>query len=137
MPSWLRERVALRSRLRCGYCLTAETITGTALVVDRLIPEALGGAAIEDNLWMACNQCNLHKADRITARDPITDSWVPLFNPRRQVWSEHFAWTPTADYIVGLTPIGRGTVQALQLNRSLLAQVRRGWVKAGWHPPVA
>ena len=135
VPAWLRERVATQARHRCGYCLTTEAVTGTALVIDHLIPEALGGPTEEDNLWVACSQCNLHKGDRITARDPLTEEWVPLFNPRRQVWSEHFRWTATADEMIGLTPVGRATVEALQLNRVLLVRARRNWVTAGWHPP--
>lgn len=135
MPPWLRGRVAALAHHRCGYCLTAEAVTGAPLVIDHLIPEALGGPTAEENLWLACNQCNLHKGDRVTARDPLTEAWTPLFNPRRQVWAEHFRWTPTGDEIVGLTPVGRATIHALQLNRPLLAQARRAWVTAGWHPP--
>lgn len=135
VPAWLRERVALQARGRCGYCLTAELVTGAPLAVDHLVPEALGEPTEEGNLWLGCNQCNLHRGDRVAARDPLTEAWAPLFNPRRQVWAEHFRWTPAGDEIVGLTPVGRATVQALQLNRPLLARARRGWVMAGWHPP--
>ncbi len=141
VPAWLRERVAAQARHCCGYCLTAEVVTGAPLVIDHLIPEALGGPTEEDNLWLACNQCNLHKGDRATARDPLTEAWVPLFNPRRQAWAEHFRWAAAGDEIVGLTPVGRATVQALRLNRPLLVRARCGWVRAGgwvqagWHPP--
>lgn len=135
VPARLRRRVADQARHRCGYCLTAEAITGTALVIDHLIPEALGGPTEEANLWLACSQCNLHKGERVTARDPLTESWVPLFDPRRQVWGEHFEWSAEGDEIIGLTPIGRATVPALHLNRPLLVVARRAWVKVGWHPP--
>jgi hypothetical protein len=60
---------------------------------------------------------------------------VPLFNPRRQVWREHFAWTTEGDRIIGLTTIGRATVIALDLNRPSLVKARQVWVAAGWHPP--
>ena len=93
------------------------------------------GPTEEANLWLACTQCNLRQGDRVTARDPLTEGWVPLFNPRRQMWAEHFRWPSAGDEIVGLTPVGRATVQALHLNRPLLAQARRGWLTAGWHPP--
>ncbi len=135
VPGWLREWVAAQSRHRCGYCRTAEVVTGAPLVIDHLLPEALGGPTEEDNLWLACNQCNLHKGDRVTARDPLTEAWVPLFNPRRQAWAEHFRWTPAGDEVVGLPAVGRATVRALRLNRPLLVRARRGWVTAGWHPP--
>ena len=135
IPTWLRARVAAQAGGRCGYCLTAEAITGAPLVIDHLIPEALGGPTDEANLWLACSQCNLHKGDRLTARDPLSEEWVRLFDPRRQAWSDHFRWSPANDEILGLTPVGRATVQALHLNRPLLVQARRGWVRVGWHPP--
>ena len=74
VPVWLRERVAAQARHRCGYCLTAEAVTGAPLVIEHLIPEALGGPTEEANLWLACSQYNLHKGDRIIARDPLTES---------------------------------------------------------------
>jgi hypothetical protein len=37
--------------------------------------------------------------------------------------------------ILGLTAIGRATVEALQLNRAALVNLRRVLVKAGEHPP--
>ena len=60
---------------------------------------------------------------------------VRLFDPRRQVWQEHFRWTEQGDQIVGLTPTGRATVTALQLNRPSLVKARRLWALVGWHPP--
>ena len=135
VPSWLRERVAAQANQRCGYCQNSETITGIPLVIDHLVPEVLGGLTVEENLWMACNQCNLHKGDRLTVRDPTTNELVLLFNPRRQVWSEHFQWADNGEQVVGLTAIGHVTVQALRLNRGILVSARRRWVRVGWHPP--
>jgi hypothetical protein len=60
---------------------------------------------------------------------------VPLFNPRRQSWSEHFVWSDDGTRILGKTPIGRATIVALQLNNLISVVVRRHWVAAGWHPP--
>lgn len=65
----------------------------------------------------------------------ITGEVVRLFNPRHQLWLEHFAWAETGDYIAGLTPVGRATVVALNLNRPSLVKARRAWVSVGWHPP--
>ena len=135
VPAWLRLRVAEQAQPRCGSCLSLEALTGSPLVLDHLIPEALGGPTEEENLWLACSQCNLYKGDRIAARDPLTEEWAPLFNPRRRTWSEHFRWTSAGDQMVGRNPVGRATVQALQLNRPLLVRARRAWVQAGWHPP--
>lgn len=132
----LRQRVAEQAKHRCGYCLTPEFITGAPLEVDHIIPEASDGPTVEDNLWLACTLCNQHKANREKARDPETSDEVPLFDPRHQVWREHFAWSDDGTLVVGLTAIGRATVEALDLNRLKLVQARNLWVSAGWHPPA-
>ncbi len=135
VPKWLRDRVAEAARHRCGYCLSAESVVGTRMEIDHIIPRSAGGLTEEANLWLACSLCNDHKSDRIAATDPLTGGLVRLFDPRRQVWSEHFRWAATAERIVGTTAIGRATVAALDLNRASLVVARRLWVKAGWHPP--
>lgn len=135
VPKALRNRVATQAHHRCGYCLTQEAIVGTPMEIDHLFPEALGGLTEEANLWLACSLCNNLKADRIAVADPETGDIARLFNPRLQRWSEHFAWTPGGDQIVGRTATGRATVVALQLNRPTLVRARRLWVIAGWHPP--
>jgi hypothetical protein len=131
----LRERVTLAARQRCGYCLTSEHIVGALMEIDHILPEALGGRTEEENLWLACSRCNQHKADRVVALDPVGGDAVPLFDPRRQRWNEHFAWTQDGDRIEGLTPVGRATIIALQLNRPELVRARQRWIAVGWHPP--
>jgi hypothetical protein len=48
---------------------------------------------------------------------------------------EHFAWSDDNAQVVGLTPVGRVTVLALQLNTPFRIQTRPRWVAVGWHPP--
>ena len=60
---------------------------------------------------------------------------VALFHPRQQVWTEHFAWNEDFTQIIGKTPCGRATIQALCLNRNGLINLRRVLVMAGVHPP--
>src|SRR5438552_2689008 len=103
VPEALRTRIANIARHRCGYCLSAEAIVGALMEMDHLTPESLGGLTEEENLWLACSPCNGHKANRIVALDSITGELVQLFDPRRQVWREHFQWTEGGDRIVGLT----------------------------------
>ncbi|HYU31407.1 MAG TPA: HNH endonuclease signature motif containing protein [Thermoanaerobaculia bacterium] len=131
----LRERVAEQARYRCGYCLSSEQIVGLSMEVDHLIPQALGGATIEENLWLACSACNALKGHRVSALDPASGQMVRLFNPREQSWEEHFLWVDSGSRIVGRTAIGRATAKALRLNRPLLVRARWSWIKAGWHPP--
>ena len=104
--------------------------------IDHLIPEALGGRSDEENLWLACSPCNDAKGCRIVATDPTSGEVVRLFNPRYQIWGDHFAWSEKGDLILGLTPTGRATVLALKLNRPSLVRARQVWVSVGWHPPA-
>jgi hypothetical protein len=103
--------------------------------LDHLVPQSLGGLTEENNLWLACSLCNDHKSGRIAAQDPVSGEVVRLFNPRTQMWSEHFRWTSESDRIIGLTPSGRATVIALNLNRLTLVKARQAWASVGWHPP--
>jgi len=89
----LREQIARDARHRCGYCLTSARITGTPMEVNHIVPESLGGPTVRENLWLACSMCNDHKDNRIAAPDPLTGEVVRLFDPRRQVWPDHFGWS--------------------------------------------
>jgi len=121
--------------LRCGYCRTSAVVVGQPLTFEHIIPRARGGASDENNLWLSCRRCNGHKGTRVEAVDPETGLVVALFNPRRQVWSEHFSWSGDGTRVLGLTPCGRATVFALQLNNPDIVAARLLWVAADWHPP--
>jgi hypothetical protein len=137
VPRHLRERVARTAGDRCGYCRTPQAIAGFRLSIEHIIPESKGGETVEGNLWLACNACNEFKAARTHARDPATGKRVRLWNPRRQKWSDHFAWSDDGTEVIGLTPRGRATVATLQLNRPELVASRSLWVQVGWWPPRA
>jgi len=131
----LREKVRQQAGNRCGYCLAKQQLVLWALEIDHIIPVAEGGSDDEENLWLACRACNNAKRTKTEGLDPLTGRSVPLFNPRKQVWQEHFRWSISGVEIVGLTLIGRATVAVLDLNNVISAMVRRNWVTAGWHPP--
>lgn len=138
IPAEIDRRVRQQAHNRCGYCLSPQRLVMARLEIEHIVPLARGGRDDELNLWLACPLCNGHKSDKIEARDPETHAMMPLFNPRTQVWQEHFQWTEDGLRIMGRTPIGRATVQALHLDSDPDAiEVRRYWVLAGWHPPTA
>lgn len=132
----LRQQVADWSHQRCCYCLTQVAVVGDALEIDHIIPLASGGATEESNLCLACSDCNAAKQAQTSATDPQSGQTVPLFHPRQQQWGKHFTWDETKTRIIGLTDVGRATVEALKLNRPLIVNARRRWVLVGWHPPV-
>lgn len=135
VPDESRARVRADSGDRCGYCLARQQYVLGQLEIEHIVPRALGGTNDEDNLWLACSMCNTFKGVRTHGIDPATSEAVLLFNPRRQRWTEHFAWTDRGLVIAGLSACGRATVLALRLNNTIAVTVRRAWIDAGWHPP--
>jgi len=122
---------------RCGYCLTPQAITGASLEIEHIIPEGAGGLTEESNLWLACTSCNRYKGTRTQGIDPASGEHVSLFNPRNQRWREHFVWSEDGTEIIGLSPCGRATVEALRLNNPEIIGARSLWVQSGWWPPDA
>ncbi|MDQ3011350.1 MAG: HNH endonuclease [Acidobacteriota bacterium] len=120
---------------RCAYCLSSQRYTNSKLEIEHIIPKAIGGSDDELNLCLACRLCNSYKSIQTEAVDPTSNAVVPLFNPRTQAWSEHFQWSRDGVRVIGLSVIGRATVEALQLNNETAVNVRRNWVSVGWHPP--
>jgi len=104
--------------------------------LDHILPLQAGGTDDLANLALSCQGCNNHKHTRIEAPDPVTRETVALFHPRRDLWQDHFIWSRDFTRIVGLTPTGRATVEALRLNRPGLINLRRVLYTAGTHPPA-
>lgn len=125
-----------RAHERCEYCQSMLAYAVQPFVVDHITAVSQGGETILDNLALACGGCNGHKYDKSAAIDPITGELVPLYHPRQQNWSEHFAWNDQFTEIIGLTPTGRATVIALNLNRSGVINMRKLLRLAGQHPPI-
>jgi hypothetical protein len=135
IPDDVRTRVRAESGDRCGYCLARQRYVLGLLEIEHVIPRALGGTDDEQNLWLSCRLCNSFKGTSTHGVDPSTGTTVPLFDPRRQSWGEHFAWSDDGLHIVGRSGCGRATVGVLQLNNAIAVMVRGEWIAAGWHPP--
>jgi hypothetical protein len=137
IPSEIAQRVRTSARNRCGYCLSPQHLVMARLEIEHIIPRSRGGSDDEFNLWLSCPICNRHKSDKTTGTDPETGKIIPLFNPRSQLWTEHFQWSEDGLRILGKTPVGRATIVALHLSDDPDAlMVRSYWVMAGWHPPT-
>jgi len=132
-PSWqtTKEFVHNRADGCCEYCQTCEINIGQAMHVEHINP---GEGDDPVNLCLACPNCNLSKATATTAIDPQTGSNVPLFNPRKQKWVEHFEWIAENTEVQGITSIGRATATRFKMNRPRIVLARQRWVQAGLHP---
>jgi hypothetical protein len=103
--------------------------------MEHVAPIAAGGETTEANLALSCFSCNRRKWDRRSGVDPAAGSEHRLFNPRSDLWNEHFAWSRDGLSIVGRSAIGRATVSVLEMNRERLRQIRAADVALGRHPP--
>lgn len=133
--SWAEtvRQVHERAAFQCEYCQTGQRVTGQAMHVEHIVPS--GGNSLE-NLCLSCATCNLSKAKATSAADPDSGEIVPLFNPRTQVWEEHFEWIASGIELHGLTAVGRATIIRLQMNMPRVVSARIIWVLAGEHPPT-
>lgn len=131
-----RARVVERAKGCCEYCQSQERYSPDPFSVEHIIPLSRGGANDLDNLAFACQGSNKRKYTNVEALDPVSQSTVSLFHPRKHNWTEHFAWSDEGALILGLTPIGRAAIEKLQLNRSGLVNLRRVLFEAGEHPPI-
>lgn len=130
-----RERVKERAKGCCEYCQSSVQFAPEAFSVEHIIPRAKGGATRLDNLALACQGCNNHKYIKTEALDPISGESVMLFNPRKQRWEDHFAWSDDFLYVKGLTAIGRAIIAALEMNRIGLVNLRRVLCLVDENPP--
>jgi hypothetical protein len=132
----LKNLVRERAQGYCEYCLCTERYATESFSTEHIIPLAAGGSDEADNLALACQGCNGAKHDNLSALDPATGLSVPLYHPRRQQWHEHFRWNVDYTLLIGLTPFGRATIEALDLNRGGVVNLRQVMSLAGKHPPA-
>lgn len=133
----VKRLVIERSGGRCEYCKSPRSFTTELFCLDHIIPISEGGSNEADNLAYCCNGCNTFKSDLTTVTITTNDKIIaiPLFNPRMQNWSLSFNWNKDYTEIIGITAIGRATVDTLRLNRTSLKNLRRVLVIVGEHPP--
>ncbi|MEI2690839.1 MAG: HNH endonuclease signature motif containing protein [Anaerolineae bacterium] len=136
IPLSLREIVITRALGCCEYCQTPARYSPEVFEVEHIWSLSAGGTTTLSNLALACPACNRYKGRRQNAIDPQTMSEVALFNPRTQIWTDHFRWSNDLREIIGLTAAGRATVITLRMNRSAVLIFRSALSLAGLHPAM-
>ncbi len=134
-PESIRRIVAVRARGYCEYCRCSEQFATESFTVEHVKPRHAGGETIIENLAWSCFGCNGYKHAKTKAIDLETGKKVPLYNPRQENWSDHFDWSDDFTQVVGKTPSGRATVEALRLNRTGVVNLRRLLSSVNLHPP--
>lgn len=123
IPAGLRNLIYERAAGCCEYCLISETVSFATHRIDHIIAEKHGGRTVEENLALSCAVCNRYKGSDIASIDNETGSIVPLFNPRKDVWSEHFKIENGV--FTGVTPNARATIRLLQINSPARIEERK------------
>lgn len=136
-----RLRIRQRANFLCEYCHSSEEASTSLFTLDHLTPQSLGGTDADDNLALACHRCNGRRYNFTDGIDPETQMSVNLFNPRKNSWSDHFVWSLNGQSLFGITPVGRATLDRLDLNDERhddgsIQRARRLWIRGGWHPPI-
>jgi hypothetical protein len=129
----LLQMVRDRAGDRCEYCAMHQALQGATFHLEHIVPVSSGGPTTLENLAWACPGCNLTKSNRLTVPDPDSDAFVPLFNPRTDVWSHHLAWDGYR--LVGLTVVGRALIAAFGLNHPRRLLIREAEQHFGLFPP--
>ncbi|HSI34400.1 MAG: HNH endonuclease [Phycisphaerae bacterium] len=122
MTKGIERLVRERAGGRCEYCRLSEAIAPVAHVVDHVRARQHHGLTELPNLALACVFCNRFKGPNLSGVDPKSDAITRLYDPRVDVWEEHFAMI--AGRVVGVTSIGRATVDVLQMNDGLRVALR-------------
>jgi len=135
IPTNIQTRVRERSAGLCEYCHAVEAWQYVRFTVDHITPVARGGTNALANLALACFHCNRRKGDKQVAEDPETREQARLFDPRREIWPDHFIWSSDTLYLIGLTPAGRATIGMLEINRPWALNIRAADRAVGRHPP--
>jgi 5-methylcytosine-specific restriction endonuclease McrA len=135
LPARVRRAVIRRARECCEYCRSQVRFAPDPFSVEHIVPRATGGGDETGNLALSCQGCNNRKYVSVDALDPVSGETAPLYHPRRQRWSDHFAWTEEFTLVMGLMLTGRATIEKLQLNREGVVNLRRALHAIGRHPP--
>jgi hypothetical protein len=128
----LRAKVRERAEGCCEYCRIPDIGAFFPHEPDHVTAERHGGRATSRNLALSCFQCNRAKGPNIASVDPLAKRIVPLFNPRKDRWFDHFR--REGGRIVPLTPTGRATVALLNFNEPDRLEARHKLRLAGHHP---
>jgi hypothetical protein len=125
-----RRLVRQRAQDRCEYCRLPQAAQPyVAFHVEHIRAKVHGGSDDPSNLCISCERCNAFKGPNLTGVDPDTGDVERLFDPRQQAWHEHFVLRGAL--ILGLTTVGRTTIEVLKINESRRVQLRSELIERG------
>ena len=133
MDAALEQQVWQRAQARCEYCQLSQAHSCIPFEIDHVIARKHRGKTIGSNLALACYYCNSYKGPNLSGIDPESNRIIRLFHPRRHKWDAHFRWE--GPVLVGRTPIGRATIEVLQINHPDAIAARQALMEEAVLPP--
>ena len=131
----LRQKIIQRANNNCEYCLVPEAFLATVFHIDHIRSVKHGGKTVFENLALACPHCIQNKGTDVgTFIDDNDEHLVRLFNPRKDVWAEHFEIYEGA--ILSKSKIGEATIKILDFNEVERIIFRKELLAAGYYPLV-
>jgi HNH endonuclease len=129
----IRRQVAERAKCRCECCLMPEQFLASVFHIDHIRSRKHGGKTVLINLAYACPHCNQNKGSDIAAFiDNQNELTIRFFNPRKDLWDDHFE----INYgeILPKTLIGKATITILDFNQPERIMLRQALIGIGKYP---
>lgn len=98
--------------------------------IDHVISLKHRGRTEFENLALACQPCNRNKGSDLGSLVETTKVLTRFFNPRTDVWSEHFRADSNGE-IEALTEIGEVTIFIFGFNVPEQISERKGLIELG------
>lgn len=118
-----------RAKDRCEYCRLPQAFSTRHFQIDHVHARQHLSDDFLDNLALSCDRCNGNKGPNVAGIDLASREVVPLFNPRTQVWNEHFVWV--GPLLLGLTRVGIVTIHVLKVNHASAVALRAAIMRLG------
>src|SRR6185369_6040387 len=99
-----RRKVRERAKEKCEYCQLPQGCSVLPHEIDHIRAKKHHGPTTLRNTCLACAYCNGAKGSNVAGYDTESGELTALFNPRSDVWHEHFVWI--GPVLRGLTPVG-------------------------------
>lgn len=128
----LEALVRERAGDRCEYCRFPQAFAELPFQFDHVIAKKHHGDTTSENLAYACIYCNRYKGPNVAGIDTKSAASTPLYHPRRDRWEEHFHWN--GPELIGLTAVGRVTIDVLRINHPDAIAVRASLIAEGVFP---
>ena len=130
MDAATKRFVQARANERCEYCRLPQAAQPYATFhIDHVVPRTHGSGDESLNICLACERCNAFKGPNLSGIDATTGNVERLYDPRTQMWAEHFELRGAL--ILGLTSVGRVTVEVLRFNAGHRVQLRSDLLARG------